>query len=217
MQTLLVPQRDIFTPSAQTLFVFCGFHGGQEPRTGILWQIARRLRLTAISENARRIRNYHANPRSLDYMLGVAREFRAANKVTGPVYAMIDKIFVPASEPADASFAAPVETFDIGDDEAIYRWSERCAIAPSAIVLFYTDAIGLGCAKVQAAAAVKSSQVIIVNGRRRAFGLDATARRGLALRRFLSNWRFMEVFFAMTFLVVAVVCSVVNSAQSKKV
>jgi hypothetical protein len=216
MQTLLIPERDIFTPSAQTLFVFCGFHGGEKPRANILWRIARRLRLTAISDNARRIRDYHANPRSLDYMLGVAAEFRAANKVTGPVYALVDKTFAPASARVDGSFAVPFEMFEVGDDEAICRWMKQRAIKPVAIVLLYTDAVGLGCDKTQDAALAASAQVIVVNGRRRAFGLDRSARRALALRRFLSNWRFMEIFFAMTILVVAVVGSVTDATRSKK-
>jgi hypothetical protein len=217
MQTLLIPERDIFTPSAQTLFVFCGFHGGQKPRTNIFWRIARRLRLTAVSDNARRIRDYHANPRSLDYMFGLADEFRTANKVTGPVFAMIDKTFAPASASVpEALFAAPVDPFEFGDDEAIHRWSERHAINPAAIVLLYADAIGLGCEKMQGAALAGSTLVIVVNGRRRAFGLDRSARRALALRRFLSNWRFMEIFFAMTFLAVAAVGSVIDATQSKK-
>jgi len=217
MQTLLIPERDIFTPSAQTLFVFCGYHGGQEPRTNIFWRIARRLRLTAVSDNARRIRDYHANPRSLDYMLGVAGEFRAANKVTGPVYAMIDKSFAAAgAPPPDAPFAAAPELFDFSDDDAIRRGLERYAIKPAAIVLLYADAIGLGCARLEDAALSEAPEVIIINGRRRAFGLDREARRALALRRFLSNWRFMELFFAGAFLIVAAVCSVIDATQSKK-
>ncbi|WP_424627548.1 hypothetical protein [Bradyrhizobium sp. SYSU BS000235] len=216
MQTLLIPERDIFTPSAQTLFVFCGFQGGQKPRTNILWRIARRLRLTAIGDNARRIRDYHANPRSFDYMLGVAAEFRAANKLTGPVYAMIDKAFAPGSELANESFAAPAEQFEFGDVEAIDLWSKRNAIKPAAIVLLYADAIGLGCGKIQDAALAGSALVVVANGRRRAFVLDRSARRALSLRRFLSNWRFMEIFFAMAFLAVAAVGSVIDATQSKK-
>jgi len=218
MQTLLVPQREVFGPDARTLFVFCGYQSAPPPRETIAWRIARRLRLTAICENARRVRDYHANPRGLDYMLALSREFRDANKVAGPVFAMIDKRLGPATEvSAEASFAAPVDTFEVRDDEAIWRWCKSHAINPAAVVLFYADAIGLGCANTEDAASAGAAQVIVVNGRRRAFGLDASARRALALRRVLSNWRFMEAIFAMTFLVVAIACCVVDAAQSKEV
>lgn len=218
MRTLLVPQREIFGPDTRTLFVFCGYQGGPTSRESIAWRVARRLRLAAIFDNARRVRDYYANPRSLDYMLALSRAFRETNKVIGPVFAMIDKRLAAATEvSAEASFVVPTDSFDAGDVEAIRQWRDSHAIKPAVIVLFYPDAIGHGWAKLQDAALAIAPQVIVVNGRRRAFGLDASTRRALALRRLLSNWRFIEVIFAMIILFVAAVCCVADAVQSKKI
>lgn len=216
MRTLLVPERDAFGLQARILFVFCGYHGDHGSRDHVVWRVGRRLRLTSIVENARRVRDYYANPRSFDYLFALAREFRAANGMSSSVHALIDPKLAPATDAHSEPAFVTVEVMpDAPYNTTVRQWCERHAGRLDAIVLLYADAIGLGCAPLQRAALAAAPQVFVVNGRRRAFVLDRAARRALAWRRFLSNWRFVEIGLAVAFLVVAVAGLAVDKLRPK--
>ena len=79
----------------------------------------------------------------------------------------------------------PEGTFIDATTEDDWRAAARDA---TEIVLLYPDAIGLGFLKLERAVAglPDSRAVRVLNGRRRVFDLDSSARSALAWRRFLS-------------------------------
>ncbi len=214
MRTLLVPERDSFGPQTRALFVFCGYHGDDARRRAGPRQLFRRIDASATAANARRVRDYYANPRDAAYMLEVARNFRRLNGLDGPADAVVDPLL--AAAPIDAmraEFAAVTMLDDGAVDASSPCWGQIRAQRHDAVVLLYPDAIGLGCSPIERNLLGMGTPLFVANGRRRAFALDGRARRALALRRFLSNTRVGEVGMAAVFLAAAAVFALVDAAR----
>ena len=128
-----------------------------------------------------------------------------------PVVAAVTRDSIARRNPRDAAYMdrlladtfpdfAPDRVVRLGDDEArTVDWS-----APDEIVLVWADANGTGWGPIERVVLARkraSSRVLVVNGRRRRFVLDAAERRAFRRRRFLEKTLAGEFAFAVVFAV----------------
>jgi len=86
------------------------------------------------------------------------------------------------------------------------------------IVLLYPDSIGMDFGEIERAIASRwpAKRVLVLNGRRRMFPLDAETRRRLALRRFLEAWRLPEIMFFLVFVVVTPLLALFDIVRGRR-
>ena len=86
------------------------------------------------------------------------------------------------------------------------------------IVLLFADAIGMDFGDIERNVARRwpSRRVLVLNGRRRFFDLDAPMRRKLALRRILEATRLPELAFFAVFLVATPVLLVIDALRGRR-
>jgi len=86
------------------------------------------------------------------------------------------------------------------------------------IVLLFPDSIGMDFGDIERNVAVRcpSRRILVLNGRRRFFNLDAKMRRRLALRRFLEATRIPEIVFFLVFVVATPVLVVVDALRGRR-
>ena len=213
MKTLYIPERDKLASADRIAFVVCGYHGDDgEEKFSVPRRIARRLRLNAIHDNDSRVMNFYANPRSLSYLMALIDEFQETNQIRHPAQFYIDeKLGTPDATTAASRSGA--RSFSVSRLEQL-RGDLRGG-GYGSVVVAYADAIGLGCHPIESVARAVTDTVVIVNGRRRAFALDAPMRRALWWRRTLSRWR-IDWILALVFLPMAAFFAVKDSfAQGK--
>lgn len=133
--------------------------------------------------SGRQLLEYRANPRSLEYMLDRAAEFKAQ--------------FAPGAA------ADVLVTGEAVIPEKHRVWIRQVQTAPvnfngyDTVVLLYPDAIGLGWGPVERSLRdLRARQYLIINGRRRIFVWDDASRCALAWRRLLYRVSFSEALFA---------------------
>jgi hypothetical protein len=86
------------------------------------------------------------------------------------------------------------------------------------IVLLFPDSIGMDFGDIERNVARRgpSRRVLVLNGRRRFFNLDAPMRRRLAWRRFLEATRLPELAFFAVFLVATPVLLLVDALRRQR-
>jgi hypothetical protein len=189
MKTLTVPDRDLFTTDASTLFVVIGYRGREAtPEAPSAFQ--RFLKRTPIGRwraHCAYQAEYYANPRPLAYSLDSIGRFCATNEVKGTVRIAVDPALTePGTAPS--AVAGPVE---VVDPDAAVR-NPRATV----IVLVYADPIGMGCERIESGLSA-GLPVFVVNGRRRAFRLTPAMAKELTRRRFHTRWRLVELGLAI--------------------
>ena len=157
----------LLLPIESVLFVVCPWRTGEGGWMGL----------------RRQLLEYRANPRSVEYMLDRATEFKAQS-APGAV--------------ADVLVAG--ETLI---PEKHYTWIRQVQTALAnlngydTVVLLYPDAIGLGWDTLERAVGdLHAQQYIVINGRRRMFVWNDASRRAVAWRRLLYRVSFSEGLFA---------------------
>jgi len=173
----------IFSPRANTslspiehvLFVLRPWRTGEGGRTA----------------SQRQLLEYRANPRSVEYMLDRAAEFKAQS-TPGAV--------------ADVLVAGEALI-----PEKHRTWMRQVQTAPAnlsgydMVVLLYPDAIGLDWEPVeQSLRDLCARAYLVINGRRRIFVWDDASRRVLAWRRLLYRVSFLEGLFALLLFIAGV-------------
>ncbi len=132
--------------------------------------------------------HYRANPRSLEYMLDLASDFVIR-------YAKDTRIELLTHENLLAELPEKYRSWPSG----IYTdidLSDLSSRNYDTVVFLYHDPIGLGWENLEKALKkLNASQYIVINGRRREFIWDPSARRVLAFRRFLVRAWWLELLF----------------------
>ncbi len=143
-----------------------------------------------ITETRRRLLEYRANPRSVEYMLDRAEEFKTQYATNAITDVLVER---------DASVPEKHRT-----------WIRQVQVAGSrlsgydAVIFLYPDAIGLGWdATEQSLRQLNTRQYLVINGRRRIFVWDDASRRALAWRRLLYRVSFLELLFAPVMFIAA--------------
>lgn len=98
------------------------------------------------------------------------------------------------------------------------RVPEDSIAGADAIVLLYPDSIGMDFGWIERTVRARwpAKRLLVLNGRRRFFRLDAEMRRRLALRRFLERARLPEFAFFALFLVVTPVLLLLDAFKSSR-
>lgn len=139
----------------------------------------------------RQLHEYRANPRSVEYMLDRATEFKAQS-----------------APGAVADVLVEGETLMPEKHYAWIRQIQTVLVDLSGydtVVLLYPDAIGLGWDTLERTVGdLHAQQCIVINGRRRIFIWDHASRRALAWRRLLYRFSFLEGLFAALLFVASV-------------
>jgi hypothetical protein len=128
---------------------------------------------------------YKANPRAAAYMRALQRE------------RFPDAEWLDTSEHSD--------------------WIDRLSQADT-VVLLYPDSIGLGFGSVERAVRAHKrdeAAVVVLNGRRRKFRLNAATRLGLRLRRILEWSMLLEVLALPVFVVVTLLLWTVDAVRGR--
>jgi hypothetical protein len=196
--TTILPLTLAWTPAPQpgrTLFVVLAYHGadGDDVRRTVAerWESA--------SARGHRIvhRDHYANPRPLPYLLGIVGRAIAHLCPAVPPDVVIDSRHHAVLPDAVALAFGHVEHADINDRRAWTHGLLARARHYDHVVLIYADALGLGCQTAERCAMSVNRSVLVINGRRRAFRLDALLRTRLRMNRWLAHTRIAERGFAM--------------------
>lgn len=192
IKTLTLSEVDSSAFQNDVLVVVCAYRGDEaQDRTGLLWRIFRRTPLYRWRIHCRQQMNYYANPRDVGYALETLKRFWESNNIRSQPTVVVDDRFPEARQPLSSSIGSIVPAAPVQAIEA-----NRNA---KTVLLVFSDAIGLGCEPIEAAA-LKAPNVFAMNGRRRVFRLTPAMRRILASRRFHSRWRLAELLLAATFI-----------------
>jgi hypothetical protein len=178
-------------PSAgATLFVVFAYHGADRDRPSHGWRAW--IESEAVRAHRAIHRDHYANPRPIEYELAMVA---AASRVLTPNAqpdVVIDDRFV-ALPPDMAERFSRVERAPVASADA---WRRRGCLADvpryDNVVLVYPDALGLGCQAGESAARRGARHLFVLNGRRRAFRLDAAMAARLRRSRLLAQSRIVE-------------------------
>lgn len=196
------------------LILLCGYRGGNdnaEPkayRIPLLWRVLNAVTLLHLRRFIAAMRDHFANPRSVDYQMAIADaivERGAFSEVT-----------IIADSRLASGEVAPMTPS--GRDIEMCRLD--CAYLEAlagydTIVLVYPDALGLTWSKLERSAARKSINVIIANGRRQVFTWNRRIAKSLAVRRFLSNTRIMELLWGVLIIPISATLAVFDFARGR--
>ncbi len=185
----------------RTLFVAFAYHGADRDsvRRGLL------ERLESPSARGHRIvhRDHYANPRPLPYVIDMIVTAAGILSPAEPPDLVIDRRYDASLAEGIATRFGKVVTADVTDPAA---WSES-PLAESRryghVVLVYPDALGLGCERGERRALRAREDVLVINGRRRAFRLEASFDARLRASRFLARTRVVERVLALLVRAVA--------------
>ena len=144
------------------------------------------ITLFSLREFVATYRDHYANPRSFDYQIALVRSVldRAA---FSEVDVLID------SQLGIAPDAVLLERVGRIIVESARSLSIKYFYGANCVILVYPDALGLSWTRLETRAMLGSETVVVVNGRRRLFTLDAVVRRSLIWRRFLANTRIFQI------------------------
>jgi hypothetical protein len=196
------------------LIIVCSYRGGNdnaEPRafrTPFFWRIFNLVTFLQLRRFIAAMRDHFANPRDLNYQLGMVDAIVAGGHFSG-----VEIIADARLKAMDATPATPAghgigyRYLDVGVFNALQKFDT--------VVLIYPDALGLTWSALERGAYSNSSNVIIANGRRRLFAWDRRTARSLALRRFLANTRLVELIWGILVVPTAAVLAAVDFARGR--
>lgn len=200
----------------RTLFLICSYGGhpafsfaAKLPRHGRIGRLADRFTAYSLRQFIASNRDFAANPRNLEYQLGLVKDVLDMGDVT-EVTCFIDPV-LPA-EPLQGKFAL-LGKVEIRAPDSV---SARDLQGFDTTVLVYPDALGLGRSDMEAGL-LHSVQVplIFVNGRRRIMRLDAAARRALVWRRLLATSRLPELCMSLLIIPLAMFWGAMDALRGK--
>ena len=174
----------------RTLFVVFAYHGAdrdaQPSRVPWRWESA--------AARGHRIvhRDHYANPRSLQYLVGLVGEASALLSPDRAPDLVVDARFGAELPDRVTRAFGRVVVAEVASRQAWTRDLLGESRAYDHVVLVYADALGLGCEAGERSALADRDDVLVINGRRRAFRLDRRLRRRLALSRLLARTRIVE-------------------------
>jgi glycosyltransferase involved in cell wall biosynthesis len=206
------PHRDAALPDAKSVVcLLLPRHAAAAPAVGPAAGIVARWR-------ARRdfLVGFYANPRSPDYMVGAVREFLVNAGWQQMADLVADRAYEAAlDDEARRLFRSVVIAPLAGTDAAARLRGATSGRRPDALLLVWPDALGFG-NEALADAALSSGipETIVLNGRRRAFRLDARSRALLAGRRLLARLRVGEWLFALAILPVGAAFVLVDGVRA---
>ncbi len=135
-----------------------------------------------------------SNPRNFEYMLGALREVVAQAKRNPELHLLTSE-----ADDSPAARALFQKRFDFSAFESLRAENY------DAVVFLYPDAVGFGWNRTERKlAALKIPRQYVLNGRRRFFQPDSSARRRLLGRRFLERTWLVEFALALVFALVSV-------------
>jgi hypothetical protein len=175
---IIASQADIkLKPESNVLFMLYPWSTQLYKRKGSWW----RLRDFLLQ--------YRSNPRSIEYMLNLAKEFSDDYfKQTNCVDLLFSEKFKENIPQKPASIYKHI----------FHSIDEIKGKKYDAIILLFTDAIGLGWENIESnLPAGQQAPIFIINGRRRIFKFDTQSRRALQLRRFVARAWWLESLFGL--------------------
>lgn len=192
--------------NGRTLFVIWSY-GGRPPYSftrkypllGFVGRLADRLTGYSLRQFIANNRDFAANPRTLEYQLGLVKDAIAWGKVSD----------FCCSIDSTLSYLPVVDEFkslsqvEFHDPQSVNAMD---IIGFDTVVFVYPDALGLGRSHIETKL-MRSTKtpLVAVNGRRRIWQFDDKAKWRLRWRRFLANTRIVEL--GMTVLIVPVACA----------
>lgn len=200
----------------RVLFLICAY--GARPaisfttKRRFFWRVGRLAdRLTAYSlrQFIANNRDFAANPRTLEYQLGLVKDVLALGRVT-EITCFIDPAISDQSVQNQFASLGKVEIRDPGSVSSIDLQGF------DTVIVVYPDALGLGRSGMEAGL-LRSTRVPLyfVNGRRRIMPLDSAARRALSWRRLLANTRLMELCLSLLIIPLALFWAAVDGLRGK--
>jgi hypothetical protein len=140
--------------------------------------------------------HYRANPRPMEYMLDLASDF-VSRYARGANIALLTHENLLAEIP-EKHRSWPSRIFSDFDVSNLSRKNY------DTVVLLYHDPIGLGWEDLEKTLKkIHVSQYVVINGRRREFIWDQSARRAIAFRRFLAKAWWLELLLVPLVWVIA--------------
>lgn len=228
MRTLLLPGVAAEIGTKPSLMVICSYlereRDGLPPLGGLhsheekpVWKFLRPF--AGWVSSARHIKNFYANPRDGAYLQAMIERFLKTNGITTALDVVVDtglehKAALDAVDHRklyESDLSSPIY-----DRDEVFQKLRRGEYG--SVFLVFSDAIGLGCESViKLAADHVPDHVWGVNGRQRAFRLDASNRRALAVRRFLARYRIVDFLLAIGMVILAAGCALADKIQGVKV
>jgi hypothetical protein len=206
--------------AGSVLLIICSYRGGvgrgaprsiaaTYPGLGLVGRVLDLLSLLPLRRFVAENRDFFANPRDMAYQAGLGRDLLALGTPTEVVW----RIDAAYKDPPSVSQIGTLGRIELSSADELSRNADRF----DTVALIYGDALGLGWSRLEARLrALRSRNVIFVNGRRRVMTLDASAWRALGWRRFLANTRLPELFFAALALPVAAGCAAADAVRSRR-
>ena len=204
------------TPDSAVLFILCAYRREDAAReSGLLTRLTLGLldgvTMGRLRSHRALLRDHYANPRSLAYLIGLVRRFQRQLDLRRAPDILVDRSF--GIEPGGlAGDCGRVERADLHDPRQSPLARDADEGRYHAVVLVWPDALGLG----QEALQRRTSRLpllIAMNGRRRAFTLDSSAKRALSIRRYFAHTRLAETVFALCIFPIAGVCALIDAIR----
>lgn len=185
----------------RVLFVACAYHG-RDRDDAVRGVLERRESPPA---RGHRIvhRDHYANPRPLPYVLGLLAA-GADLLCDQPPDVVIDSRWESDPPPEIGAWCRTIVRLDVATAAAWRQAPLADLTGYDHVVLVYCDALGLGCDDGERVALARHASVLVINGRRRGFGLDGALHRRLQFHRWLANTRIVERVLAAVIQPVAV-------------
>jgi hypothetical protein len=170
--------------AGRTLFLVFAYHGRDRDRPMPNWI----ERLEGPGSHGHLIvhRDHYANPRALAYQVAMMRS--AADRLSPhePPAIVVDSAFPTV---AVAGMGEPIDLVN----PRFWRDSLAARAREFAnVVAIYPDALGLGCADAERRLVRECGSIVVVNGRRRVFRVDARMSSRLDRHRWLASTRVVE-------------------------
>ncbi len=154
------------------------------------------------------MRDHFANPRSAEYQLAIADAIVARGVFSEVTIVADNRLANGEIAPQTPEGRAVTQCrLDSG-------YFERQAKFDT-IVLVYPDALGLTWTKLERAASGNATNLVIANGRRQVFSWNQRMARSLALRRFLSNTRLVELMWGVAIIPISALLAVFDFARGR--
>lgn len=153
------------------------------------------------------VHNTRSNPRSIPYMADLAHYFLQTHAPSAEADLLAD---VNAHRELPTEFLDGFENVWEVEQEAFFPWPVDMSTVLAereydTILLLYADANGLGWRKLEKRMGkLNPARVLVLNGRKRLFYLDAATRRKLLWRRFWERSWLVEIALAFGLLLIAV-------------
>jgi hypothetical protein len=164
------------------------------------------------------VRQAFANPRDLNYLLGLIRSFVKEHDLSGPNDVIVDDRLEPGEPVGCDDSIRHVKIVSLSSPES---WQDgtlsklRAGLYDSAFLVF-PDALGLGCEWIEdAVSSAPVRNIFVINGRRRVFPLDRRMSRSVAWHRLLARTQIVESVLALLVIPMSLGCALIDFLQAR--